>query len=139
MIWQFINAGTMSHFNVKTGTVLVITLELSPSLAFLPKRRGGDFIIDNTSKMMYNSIASITMTNDETITNNDEEPPEEPTDESEDEEESDTMIVEHKEKKYIVADNIMYSIKKDGSKNKPVGTWNDGKVKKLPKNEAIDV
>ena len=67
------------------------------------------------------------------------EAPTEPTEESEDEDESDTTIVEYKEKNYIVEDNIMYSIKKDGSKNKPVGTWNDGKVKKLPKNEAIDV
>ncbi len=92
-----------------------------------------------TIEMMYNSITSITMTNDETITNNDEEPPEEPTEESEDEEESEAMIVEHKSKNYIVKDNIMYSINKNGSKNKPVGTWNDGKVKKLPKNEAIDV
>ena len=72
---------------------------------------------------------------------NDDEEETEPADESEDEpeDEPEQQTVEYKEKSYIVEDNIMYSIKKDGSKNKPVGTWNNGKVKKLPKNEAIDV
>ena len=46
--------------------------------------------------------------------------------------------ITYKDKQYIVEDNIIYNIKK-GIKHKPVGTWNDGKVKKLPKNEAIDV
>jgi restriction endonuclease S subunit len=53
--------------------------------------------------------------------------------------EDEPIIVTYKEKQYIVEDNTMYSIKKDGTKNKPVGYWNDGKVKKIAKQEAIEV
>ncbi len=48
-------------------------------------------------------------------------------------------FVTYKDKKYIVENNILYHIKKDGiSKGKILGTWNNGKFKKI-KEEIIDV
>ena len=56
-----------------------------------------------------------------------------------DEEEPEINKVSYKDVEYILEDNIMYKIKKDGSRGSKVGTWNDGKVKKgIKKEKTID-
>ena len=53
--------------------------------------------------------------------------------ESEDDE---PLIISHKEKQYIVENEIMYLLKSNNTKGKAYGTYINGKVKKYPKQEV---
>ena len=51
----------------------------------------------------------------------------------EDEKDDEPLIISHKEKQYIVENEIMYLLKSNETKGKAYGTYINGKVKKYPK------
>ena len=88
----------------------------------------------------FNTIDNLESQTNETESNTEETQQDNQEDETnetqEDEKDDEPLIISHKEKQYIVENEIMYLLKSNEKKGKAYGTYINGKVKKYPKQEV---
>lgn len=98
--------------------------------------------IKDMIETVYNSIELITDTNQsnqEVTISEDEEEIESEDEEIESEDEEIPKLVEHKNKKYILEDGIVYKIKNENEKGKRYGIFVNGEVTKDKKSKDVNI